>query len=152
MPQTVFIGALCEVAGFTSVVMLVGVTAKSYALLPEKIATHFNLRGEPNGWGPRAVALVFPIISVVMFGTLTVLNPVVGLGTVVLGPGAARIPIFSTLILAGIIVLTAAVGRGMIAYNLGQTRSMGSPILFLALTFAGLAFAMAFYFEALASP
>ncbi|HEY5093512.1 MAG TPA: DUF1648 domain-containing protein [Candidatus Eremiobacteraceae bacterium] len=152
MTTQVLIGVLCEVAGFASMVLLVGLTVQTYALLPERIATHFGFRGQPNGWGPRGVALVFPIISVIMFGTLTILNPVVGLGTAMIGPGAARNPIFSTLIVAGILVLTAAVGRAMIAYNLGQTHGLGSPPFFVALTFAALAFALAFYFEALAHP
>jgi uncharacterized membrane protein len=152
MTTPVLIGVLCEVVGFASMVLLVGMTVQTYALLPERIATHFNLRGEPNGWGSRGVALVFPIISVFMFGTLTILNPVVGLGTSMLGPGAARDPIFSTLIVAGILVLTSAVGRAMIAHNLGQTRCLGSPMFFLGLIFAALAFALAFYFEALANP
>jgi len=152
MTTPVLIGVLCEVAGFASMMLLVGLTVKTYALLPERIATHFGFRGEPNGWGPRGIALVFPIISVFMFGTLTILNPVVGLGTSMLGPRAARDPIFSTLIVAGILVLTAAVGRAMLGFNLGQTRFFGSPVLYLGLVFAALAFALAFYFEALGNP
>ncbi len=32
--------------------------------LPDRIATHFDLAGNPNGWGSPAVLLVLPVIGV----------------------------------------------------------------------------------------
>jgi uncharacterized membrane protein len=152
MSDRVLIGALAEVVGFAAAVFAVGVTVKSYALLPERIAVHFNLRCEPNGWGPRGTILIFPIIAVVTFISLTMLNPIVGLDTIVLGPGAARNPAVTTLVFAGVTVLMAAVTRATIAFNLGETRRMAAPGFFLAVTFGVLAIALAAYFGAIAGP
>lgn len=33
--------------------------------LPDKIATHFNIKGEADGWGSKYTLLVIPIIAVV---------------------------------------------------------------------------------------
>lgn len=150
MSTTLLIGALAEVGAFIAVVLLVGVTVKNYANLPETIATHFGLRGEPNGWGPRGVVLMMPIIAVALFVTLTVINPVVGIGTILLGPAAAKDPDITAIALAGGVVLTAAVGRALIAFNLGQSQRMASPGFILAVIFGALAFALASYFSALA--
>jgi uncharacterized membrane protein len=152
MTDRALIGAIAEVVGFAAAVFAVGVTVKSYALLPEQIAVHFNLRCEPNRWGPRGTILIFPIIAVVLFITLTLLNPIVGLDTFVLGPGAARNPAVTTLTLAAIIVMMASVTRAMIAFNLGETRRMASPAFFIPIVFGALAIAMALYFDAMSVP
>jgi uncharacterized membrane protein len=151
MTDRVLIGALAEVVGFTAAVFAVGVTVKSYALLPERIAVHFNLHCEPNSWGPRGAIFVFPIMAVVAFAVLTMLNPVVGLDKLVIGPDAARDPAGTTLFLASMTVLMAAVTRGLIAFNLGETRRFGSPVIFVAAFFGALAVGMALYFKALAN-
>jgi uncharacterized membrane protein len=152
MTDRVLIGSLCEVAGFAAVLFAVGATAKSYASLPEQVAIHFNLRGEPNGWGPRALVLVFPAVALATFLALTLINPVVGLDTIVLGPGAARNPIATTLIFAFVTVLMAAVSRGVIAFNLGHSRKMASPAVVIVLTFAALVVALSLYFDAIVNP
>jgi uncharacterized membrane protein len=152
MNERELIGALAEVVGFAAAVFVVGVTIKSYALLPERIATHFNFHCEPNCWGPRATILAFPIIAVVMFLLLTVLNPIVGLDKLVLGPGAAHNPAVATMSLAGITVLMAGITRAMIAFNLGETRRFASPIFFISVVFGVMAIALAAYFGATASP
>ena len=36
--------------------------------LPERIATHFDAAGNPNGWGPPAMLLLLPVIGAVVFG------------------------------------------------------------------------------------
>jgi uncharacterized membrane protein len=151
MTDRALIGAFSEVVGFTATVFVVGVTVKSYALLPERIAVHFGLHCEPNGWGPRGSILVFPIMAVIAFCVLTVLNPIVGLDTLVLGPGAAHDPAVATLALAGMTLLMAGVTRGVIAFNLGETRRMASPAFFVAIAFGVLAIALAAYFGAIAN-
>lgn len=149
MNATLLIGTTAEVVAFASAVFLVGVTVKNYANLPETIATHFGLRGEPNGWGPRGVVLIMPIVGVVLFLTLTALNPIVGLDRFVLGPGAAQSPTITVAVLAGAVMLTAAVSQAMIAFILGQTRRMASPTFILVVVFAALAIALASYFESM---
>jgi len=151
MNATLLIGALAEVVAFISVVLLVGVTIKNYANLPETIATHFGLRGEPNGWGPRGVVLVMPIIGVFLFLTLTALNPVVGLGTIFLGAAAAQVPAITMMALTGGVVLTAAVGRAMIAFNLGESPRLASPVFVVVVVVAAVALAFASYFAASAN-
>jgi uncharacterized membrane protein len=148
MNATLLIGTLAEVVAFASVVFLVGVTVKNYPNLPETIATHFGFRGEPNGWGPRGVVLVMPIICVFLFLTLTALNPVLGLGTIFLGAAAAQVPAITTLALTGGVVLTAAVGRAMIAFNLGESPRLASPVFVVAVVVAAVGLAFATYFAA----
>jgi uncharacterized membrane protein len=146
MNATLLVGTLAEVVAFASVVFLVGVTVKNYANLPETIATHFGLRGEPNGWGPRGVVLVMPIIGVFLFLTLTAMNPVVGLGVIFLGAAAAQVPAITTLALTGGVVLTAAVGRAMIAFNLGESPRLASPVFVVVVVVAAVGLAFASYF------
>jgi uncharacterized membrane protein len=148
MTDRVLIGAIAEVVGFAAAVFAVGITVKSYALLPDRIATHFGLHCEPNGWGPRATILVFPIMAVVAFGAMTVFNPIVGLGRFVIGSGTAHDPAVATLALAGLTLLMAAVTRSVIACNLGETRRFASPFFFIPVFFAALAIATAVYFGA----
>ena len=136
---------------FAAVVFLVGVTAKNYANLPETIATHFGLRGEPNGWGPRGVVLAMPVIAVFLFLTLTALNPVVGIGSLFLGAAAAHIPVIAVAALTGCVVLTAAVGRAMISFNLGETCSLASPVFVAAVVVAAVGLALASFFAASAN-
>ena len=146
MSDTLLIGTMAEVVAFLALVLLVGVTVKYYGDLPETIATHFGLSGEPNGWGPRGVVLVMPIVGAFLFLTLTALNPVLGFGAIILGPAGAQVPAFTSLALAGGVVLTTAVGRAMIAFNLGQSRSLASPVFVVAVVIAAVGAAFAAYF------
>lgn len=42
--------------------------------LPDTVPTHWNIRGEVDGWGPKAVALwLMPCVTVGLFGLLSVL-------------------------------------------------------------------------------
>jgi uncharacterized membrane protein len=42
-----------------------GMTALVYDRLPERVATHFDIHGQPNGWMPRAMAAAFmPIFTI----------------------------------------------------------------------------------------
>lgn len=45
-----------------------------YPKLPEAIPIHFNLKGEVDGYGPRIMAWLAPIVSFVLFGVRTFLN------------------------------------------------------------------------------
>ena len=43
-------------------------TAAAYRSLPARVATHFNWRGQPDSWQPRAVAaIVLPALAVALF-------------------------------------------------------------------------------------
>src|SRR5215213_5719111 len=50
------------------------VSAIVYPQLPERVPTHWNLRGEINGYGSRWVTtLLFPLLLVAMWGLFRVL-------------------------------------------------------------------------------
>ena len=42
--------------------------------LPEKIPTHFNISGEPNGWSGKISILNLPVLSVILFVLMTILS------------------------------------------------------------------------------
>lgn len=44
----------------------VGIAAVRYAALPDQIPVHFNLAGEPDGWGSRSSILVLAGIGLVL--------------------------------------------------------------------------------------
>lgn len=46
----------------------------AYAVLPETIPTHFNMTGEPNGYGNKISLLLIPLISTVVFVGMTLIN------------------------------------------------------------------------------
>ena len=53
-----------------------GMTIYRYSQLPESIPRHFNASGEPDAWGSKSIALVLPIVTLVMYASLTILNRV----------------------------------------------------------------------------
>ncbi|HKW45621.1 MAG TPA: DUF1648 domain-containing protein [Candidatus Eremiobacteraceae bacterium] len=75
MPASVVVDSICELIGFGATVFIVGLTVVSYGRLPALIANHFNLRGEPTQWSPRALAWLTPVLSVAFFVLQTALNP-----------------------------------------------------------------------------
>lgn len=58
-------------------IALVGVTmgfaqlAVAWSGLPPVVPVHFDLSGEPNGWGPRWLLWIVPAISAVVWGGLS---------------------------------------------------------------------------------
>ncbi len=49
------------------------VVAASWSSLPERMPLHFDLSGQPDGWGSRSAVLVLPGIALAQFLLLTVL-------------------------------------------------------------------------------
>jgi len=43
------------------------VSMYSYSRLPEKVPIHFDAAGNPNGWGPKNAATVFPVGVMLFF-------------------------------------------------------------------------------------
>jgi len=39
--------------------------------LPTRVAVHFNMRGEANGWGPKTFVWILPVIATLLYGVLT---------------------------------------------------------------------------------
>ncbi len=46
----------------------------SYSSLPDRIPTHFNIQGVPDGWGSRNEILIFPILSACLCILFTMIN------------------------------------------------------------------------------
>ncbi len=40
--------------------------------LPDRIPTHFDVAGNPNGWGSPAMLLLLPVVAVALYLTMTV--------------------------------------------------------------------------------
>jgi uncharacterized membrane protein len=45
-----------------------------WSKLPDKIPIHFNLSGEPNGWGGKNSIFILPVLSIVLFSLITILS------------------------------------------------------------------------------
>jgi uncharacterized membrane protein len=48
-----------------------GIVGASWTALPERIPTHFNLRGEPDGWGGKGTLLFVAVICAGLFAALS---------------------------------------------------------------------------------
>ena len=44
--------------------------------LPDRIPTHFDISGQPNGWGPAGVLWFLPIVAAGIYLLLTVLGSI----------------------------------------------------------------------------
>lgn len=64
---------LALVAAVLGVVAIFVVFAVEYAQMPETVPTHFGATGVPNGWGPKATLMLFPILGLVFFGVFVLL-------------------------------------------------------------------------------
>jgi hypothetical protein len=66
-----------KIFDFISVVGLVimfVVILQSFSALPNRIPVHFNIAGEPDGWGSKYTFWVFPILGLIMYITLTIVS------------------------------------------------------------------------------
>jgi uncharacterized membrane protein len=50
------------------------VALNAYFTLPETVPVHFNIKGEADGFGSKVSILPLPLISVIMFVGMTILN------------------------------------------------------------------------------
>jgi uncharacterized membrane protein len=53
--------------------VLVTLTAASWATLPDSVPTHFNAAGVADAWGSKSSLLLFPAVALAMWAGLTVL-------------------------------------------------------------------------------
>ena len=66
------------IISFTLIAITVAVTAWLYGSLPEQIPTHWNIRGEVDGYGGKWTLFIFPVMMVAMlalFYFLPALSP-----------------------------------------------------------------------------
>ncbi len=64
---------MLEVVALSSIFAALALVGVHWAVLPESIPTHFNLYGQPDGFGPKYTALFLPALMLVLYVTLSVL-------------------------------------------------------------------------------
>ena len=56
------------------VVWMIASLIKDYPSLPQEVPTHFNAAGQPDAWGGKSTILILPLVTIVFYVGLTVLN------------------------------------------------------------------------------
>lgn len=65
---------ILDLIGLLGIIAMIGMTFYYAGILPEKIPTHFNFRGEPDAWGSRSAIWTMPILGVALFAILYFAN------------------------------------------------------------------------------
>jgi uncharacterized membrane protein len=65
---------ILEVAGIASSIAIIILPMIYYAGLPEEIPTHFNFKGLPDAWSHKSAFWSLPVIAVVLYCGLSLLN------------------------------------------------------------------------------
>jgi len=66
-----------EAVGLGALAVLAWITYNAFngpEPLPDRIPTHFDVAGNPNGWGSPAMLLLLPVIAGALYVTLTVVS------------------------------------------------------------------------------
>jgi uncharacterized membrane protein len=66
-----------EILGLAFLAILCWITVRAFHgpnPLPPRIPTHFDMAGNPNGWGSLATLWLLPIVAVVIYGLITVVS------------------------------------------------------------------------------
>ena len=61
-----------ELVAAAAVAFMVLALARYYAVIPERIATHFGFSGKPDGWGPKSTVLVMLAVAGLGYLLLTI--------------------------------------------------------------------------------
>lgn len=115
-----------------AVVLIAGwwVALSSYPQLPESIALHFDLSGEPDAWGGRRMIFLLPVVSTVIFvGEYALFRKAVAGGKM---PGAMRLPLH--LLLLELQVLFAGITFQISRIALGRARRLSAWFLLVVLS------------------
>jgi uncharacterized membrane protein len=65
---------IMEILGWIFMIALWSMTINSYNQLPDIIRTHFNLKGEVDGYGEKWMVLLVASIATILFLAMTFLN------------------------------------------------------------------------------
>lgn len=60
-----------EIVPLVATVAGLACMALNWQTLPETVPLHFGLTGQPDGYGPKPLALTLPIVALFMYGMLT---------------------------------------------------------------------------------
>jgi len=63
-----------EILSALGMLVLVYLFVHAWATLPETIPTHFDIHGEPDGWGSKSTLVMLPIIALVLYAFMTIIN------------------------------------------------------------------------------
>lgn len=63
-----------ELISIAAIIVVIGMLTACWDRIPEHIATHFGITGEPDGWGGKSTLLIMPIISIFIYVLLTTLS------------------------------------------------------------------------------
>lgn len=56
------------------IIIMITYAFNAYHQLPDTIATHFNIKGEADGWGSKATIFMMPLISILIFIPMYILS------------------------------------------------------------------------------
>ena len=63
-----------EILSILALVLLIGMVLYYFPSLPDRIPTHFNLKGEADGWGNKLMLFTLPAIGFGLYLLLTFIN------------------------------------------------------------------------------
>lgn len=67
-----------EAAALVGLALAVGSVLRVWGELPERVPIHFGLSGRPDAWAGRGSVLALPVLSVVLYGALTLVQRLPG--------------------------------------------------------------------------
>jgi len=63
-----------EALAAISLLLLLGLAFLNYGQLPEQIPTHYNISGNPDGFGSKTSFWVLPLVGLVLYVFMTLIN------------------------------------------------------------------------------
>ena len=63
-----------EIVSIITIITGIGLLLKYYSLLPSIIPSHFDAAGVPNRYGSKSYLFILPIITFIMYFSLTILS------------------------------------------------------------------------------
>lgn len=67
-----------EAAALVGLALAVGSVLRVWGELPERVPIHFGLSGRPDAWSSRGSVLALPVLSVVLYAALTLVQRLPG--------------------------------------------------------------------------
>ncbi|MBL8233056.1 MAG: DUF1648 domain-containing protein [Bryobacterales bacterium] len=151
MPQSIRRSATDWIIEALAVAVLVGIfaiLALNWPELPERIPTHFNAAGTPDGWGSKTSMWFLPGLAVLLYALLTAASRFQGLINLPMTvdrshPEVRKILLSMTIVVKAVILMSFLyIVTASIQTALGKAGGLGAMFLplFLAATFLPMAF------------
>lgn len=91
----------------------------NYAQLPEQVPIHFGFRGEPDGWGRRAMIWLLPAVGFAIY---------LGLTLILLGPAPAAVRLFMAILKVELLATFLYIEWGQVQVATGKADRLGNGI------------------------